>query len=239
MFGGRLIILTLKGSDTASKLAEIYHSPKSEIHKELEVREAYERAGKLFFDAYSSIENTLRIENQAQDRLTSESFVQVYEQSYAGFNQGIGLAEQILKDYPGYYYHDKLLRDGLLVGGDYYSIDRLKEIRNTMMENFTRGRGAAMAALVLEECKIIDRAAAQFASTKTPHPGKQIVWSDIAPYLPPHSRLSLSDGVDVFGNPFILGKTGSNKSAVTVSMETYRKFIQDEFDWGRYGPEGF
>lgn len=221
----------------SASITELQTDPKKAIQEELQVKEMYELSGQIFLDAFNVVDNALKAEMQAQDRLTSESFIQTFEQAYRGFTTGIQMAEKILKEKQGTFYRDKLAKQGLLIAGNYYSLTQMRENRDVVLQKFMENRGAVIATMTLEECKLIDNAISQYSMEKQPALGTPILWGNIVNFLPPDSRVAGSGGKDIYGHPFVLGNINLKKNEITVPRDTYLKFRDTNFDWGKYGPD--
>ncbi len=223
-------------SEIRVKFQEIQQNPHFAVKREFEAKDLYESAAQLYLNTFNQIDSTLKMETQRNDKLSHESFIKLFEQSFAGFNMAIKMAEKVLTDYPETYYHNKVATEGILISGNYYAIPVLRENRDAVLQKFMANRGEAIAHLTKEECKLIDKAISQYAVDKQPAGGTEIQWENLTPYFHPESRLASCQGNDIFGNPFALGRIDAKANSVKVSPATYEKFRAQKFDWGPYSP---
>ncbi|MDK3159426.1 hypothetical protein QPK87_23025 [Kamptonema cortianum] len=218
------------------KFSDIQQNPHQAIKREFEAKDLYDSAAQTYLNTFNFIDSALKAEAQAKDRLSHESFIQVFEQSYGGFNHAISMAERLLSDYPDTFYREKIAKEGLLIAGNIYPIPTLRQNRDAILQKFMEDRGVSIAFLTKEECKTIDKAISQYAVEKQIPAGTVIYWEEIVPYLRPGSRLAESQGNDLYGNPFALGTINPRGNEVKVSPRTYEKFREAKFDWGPYSP---
>ncbi len=207
------------------------------ITRELAAQEMYETAGKTYIQAVYLVDNILKTETAAKDKLVPESFESAFSQSYEGFNKGIRMAESILKDYPDTYYGRKLDNQGLsLETGNVFQIPALRQNRDVVLNKFTEGRGSALANLIRSECRMIDNAIVQSVIAQKVPVNTQIEWKNIQSYLRPDSRVADSGGNDILGNPFALGVVTVDRASVKISDKTFEFFKDTSFDWGQFAP---
>ncbi|GEM_PF-1470838 len=220
-----------------TEFSKLKQNPHDSIREEFEAKDLYDTAAQTYLTTFNYIDSAFKAESQSKDRLSDESFYQVFQQSYTEFNRAIKMAEKVLNDYPNTYYRNKIAIQGLFISGNFYPIPVLRENRDSVLQKFMVNRGESIAYLIKEDCKIIDKSITQFAMDKQSAGGSEIKWEDIVPYLPPDSRLATSNGNDIYGNPFSLGTINPQGSSLKISPETIKKFSGSKFDWGSYAPE--
>lgn len=92
--------------------------------------------------------------------------------------------------------------------------------------------GRRPAAVILNDARQLDAALDQYAIDGGKVGTHPVSFSDLTPYLKPGTRLANSQGIDIEGNPFVIGPTIND--GIRVNSKTKEeKSVGDAF-WGPY-----
>ena len=100
--------------------------------------------------------------------------------------------------------------------------------------SFIRARQRAQATTTLNELRVIEAAKSQYSLASKKSSETIPLWNDLTPYLISSSRLAKSDGTDILGNLFIIGKLSVPPGVSPDTADSlYEATGGNEF-WGSY-----
>ena len=99
---------------------------------------------------------------------------------------------------------------------------------------FIRARQRAQASTILNEARQLDAAKDQYA-LETQRTGTMVpVWNDLTPYLKVGSRLAVSGGTDLVGNPFSLNTVSVSIQVHSSTQSSLTAATGGSTFWGPY-----
>ena len=99
--------------------------------------------------------------------------------------------------------------------------------------NFLRSRKRSQATQVLEDLRIIDSAADQYAIETNKSSGFAPAWGDIQKYMKAGTRLYTSGGADILGNAFIVPSVDTSPKVPANTFNALSDVAPSDF-WSPY-----
>ena len=102
---------------------------------------------------------------------------------------------------------------------------------------YLRARQRSQATRVLNDVRILDHAVEQWASENIKKSSEAVAFSDIKPFIKATRSLSETNGLDIFGNSFLVGPTV--EEGANINSDTFFYFESSVVPlsfWGPYAP---